>query len=301
MLKPTITRRELIKRTGVTLAGLGGLSAIGVAKANPSISIIANKAVPNDAAVFLRNWFVNLCPLLTRLPWIPVDHADFHIWSHRHATEAEKAGRPGFFTVGHCATMAVQAFRYPIAKMSAMSTVAMLPGGIRTPLEFNRHLQLQNMANDVERFLYFGDGKTDNGYRTMLGLSSLVPVTRVDQSPHMRLGSAITRCKERGGDPDLLVLPTETLKKLIMVDRVPCGETIFGTPIHTFKSKAFPNQTIIEAPLLQPGCAAVLTSSEVYIRDRVRPHVQEDVGPSWYFECALAVVNRHHHEFLRQP
>src|SRR5271154_1457978 len=38
----------------------------------------------NDVTVAIRNWFANRNPLMTRLPYIPVDRVDFLMYTHNY-------------------------------------------------------------------------------------------------------------------------------------------------------------------------------------------------------------------------
>src|ERR1051326_6385690 len=38
----------------------------------------------NDVTVAIRNWFSNRNPLVTRLPYVPVERVDFIMYSHKY-------------------------------------------------------------------------------------------------------------------------------------------------------------------------------------------------------------------------
>ncbi len=38
----------------------------------------------NDVTVAIRNWFANRNPLVTRLPYVPVERVDFLMYSHQY-------------------------------------------------------------------------------------------------------------------------------------------------------------------------------------------------------------------------
>ena len=38
----------------------------------------------NDITVAVRNWFANRNPLVTRLPYVPVERVDFLMYSHQY-------------------------------------------------------------------------------------------------------------------------------------------------------------------------------------------------------------------------
>ena len=38
----------------------------------------------NDVTVAVRNWFANRNPLVTRLPYVPVERVDFQMYTHKY-------------------------------------------------------------------------------------------------------------------------------------------------------------------------------------------------------------------------
>src|SRR4029077_6099477 len=44
----------------------------------------ASTEARNDITVALRNWFANRNPLVTRLPYVPVERVDFLTYSHKY-------------------------------------------------------------------------------------------------------------------------------------------------------------------------------------------------------------------------
>ena len=81
------------------------------------------------------------------------------------------------------------------------------------------------------------------------------------------------------------------------IQRVPAGETVFGTPINVLEAPFLHGVTIVEAPLLRPYTAIALTSSEVYIRNKRNPYWNlrgnrgDMVEGDWIAEMAIEVVN----------
>ena len=88
------------------------------------------------------------------------------------------------------------------------------------------------------------------------------------------------------------------------IQRVPAGETVFGTPINVLEAPFLHGVTIVEAPLLRPYTAIALTSSEVYIRNKRNPFWQlrgsrgDMVEGDWLAEMAIEVVNESHHAWV---
>ena len=47
----------------------------------------------NDITVAVRNWFANRNPLVTRLPYVPVERVDFLMYSHQYRARQHHARR----------------------------------------------------------------------------------------------------------------------------------------------------------------------------------------------------------------
>ena len=46
----------------------------------------------NDVTVAIRNWFANRNPLVTRLPYVPVERVDFQMYTHRYRARSTTLG-----------------------------------------------------------------------------------------------------------------------------------------------------------------------------------------------------------------
>src|SRR5580692_3308608 len=46
----------------------------------------------NDITVAVRNWFANRNPLVTRLPYVPVERVDFLMYSHQYRNRSTTLG-----------------------------------------------------------------------------------------------------------------------------------------------------------------------------------------------------------------
>src|SRR5580704_12634691 len=46
----------------------------------------------NDVTVAIRNWFANRNPLVTRLPYVPVERIDFLMYTHRYRARSTTLG-----------------------------------------------------------------------------------------------------------------------------------------------------------------------------------------------------------------
>ena len=107
--------------------------------------------------------------------------------------------------------------------------------------------------------------------------------------------------RQNGGEPDLLVVSTNFMSGFATwgqaIQRIPAGETVFGTPINVLEAPFLHGVTIVEAPLLRPYTAIALTSSEVYIRNKRNPYWNlrgnrgDMVEGDWIAEMAIEVVN----------
>ena len=114
--------------------------------------------------------------------------------------------------------------------------------------------------------------------------------------------------RSNGGEPDLLVVSTNFMSGFATwgqaIQRIPAGETVFGTPINVLEAPFLHGVTIVEAPLLQPYTAIALTSSEVYIRNKRNPYWNlrgnrgDMVEGDWIAEMAIEVVNESHHAWV---
>jgi hypothetical protein len=46
----------------------------------------------NDVTVVIRNWFANRNPLVTRLPYVPVERVDFLMYAHKYRARSTTLG-----------------------------------------------------------------------------------------------------------------------------------------------------------------------------------------------------------------
>ena len=200
-----------------------------------------------------------------------------------------------------------------------------MPGGIQTPFDFNMTVQLQNMVDDIENSCYYGlaqaptaDSGTPDTATTakMNGLRAILQTNNTDLDPvnASAYGSSdlirdtLQAARQNGGEPDLLVVSTNFMSGFATwgqaIQRVPAGETVFGTPINVLEAPFLHGVTIVEAPLLRPYTAIALTSSEVYIRNKRNPYWNlrgnrgDMVEGDWIAEMAIEVVNESHHAWV---
>jgi hypothetical protein len=359
----------------------------------------------NDVTVAIRNWFANRNPLVTRLPYVPVERVDFQMYSHMYrarstslttavssttttglvlgdatflmnhdvlqlvdsvsgsseyvqingdptssttvtvlrgvasttATSSVAGGstvnlignsrtgaevnQTGLTTIGVPRTQYCQTFQFPVQIGGSAQTAQaqVMPGGIQSPFDFNMTVQLQNMVDDIENCVYYGIAQAPNDSlgvtAKMNGLSQIIQ-TNITHSPTNAsaygstdlIRDTLQAARTNGGEPDLLVVSTNFMSGFATwgqaIQRIPAGETVFGTPIVVLEAPFLHGVTIVEAPLLRPYTAIALTSSEVYIRNKRNPYWNlrgnrgDMVEGDWIAEMAIEVVNESHHAWV---
>ncbi len=231
----------------------------------------------------------------------------------------------GLTTVGTSRTQYCQTFQFPVQIGGSAQTARaqVMPGGIQTPFDFNMTVQLQNMVDDMENSCYYGiaQAPTDASSGTLVtakmnGLYNIF-VTNNTSSPTNAsaygstdlIRDTLQAARYNGGEPDLLVVSTNFMSAFATwgqaVQRIPAGETVFGTPINVYEAPFLHGVTIVEAPLLRPYTAIALTSSEVYIRAKRNPYWNlrgnrgDMVEGDWIAELAIEVVNEPHHAWVQ--
>jgi Family of unknown function (DUF5309) len=237
-----------------------------------------------------------------------------------------EVNQTGLTTIGVSRTQYCQTFQFPVqiggSAQSARSQV--MPGGIQTPFDFNMTVQLQNMVDDIETSCLYGlaqaptanGGSPDtattakmNGLRAILQTNNtLAPVNASAYGSTDLIRDTLQAARQHGGEPDLLLVSTNFMSGFATwgqaIQRIPAGETIFGTPINVLEAPFLHGVTIVEAPLLRPYTAIALTSSEVYIRNKRNPYWNlrgnrgDMVEGDWIAEMAIEVVNESHHAWV---
>jgi hypothetical protein len=232
-----------------------------------------------------------------------------------------EVAQTGLSTVGNSRTQYCQTFQFPVQVGGSAQTARaqVLPGGIQTPFDFNMTIQLQNMVDDIENSCYYGLSQAPNsadtttakmnGLRAILSSNNVTSPTNASAyAPTDLIRDTLQACRTGGGEPDLLVVSTNFMSGFSTwgqaIQRVPAGETVFGTPINVFEAPFLHGVSIVEAPLLKPYTAFALTSSEVYIRNKRNPFWQlrgsrgDMVEGDWIAELAIEVVNESHHAWV---
>jgi len=224
-------------------------------------------------------------------------------------------------TVGASRTQYCQTFQFPVQIGGSAQTAKaqVLPGGLASPFDFNMTMQLQHMVDDIESCFYYGKSQapTDNTVTAKMNGLQAILTTNNTTAPTNASAYAATdlirdtlqTARTNGGDPDLLVVSTNFMSGFATwgqaIQRIPAGETRFGTPIVTLEAPFLHGVSIIEAPLLLPYTAIALTSSEVYVRNKRNPYFQmrgnrgDMMEGDWLCEMAIEVVNESHHAWLQ--
>jgi hypothetical protein len=359
----------------------------------------------NDVTVAVRNWFANRNPLVTRLPYVPVERVDFLMYTHKYRARSTTLGaavtssgqtaistadatflmnhdvlqfvdsatgnteyvqisgdptsattfnvvrgtagttplsnvtngsivnlignsrngaevnQTGLTTIGVSRTQYCQTFQMPVQIGGSAQTARaqVMPGGIQTPFDFNMTVQLQNLVDDIENTCYYGLAQAPSADNTVTAkMNGLRAIFQTNNTTSPTNGSAygstdlirdtLQAARQNGGEPDLLVVSTNFMSGFATwgqaIQRIPAGETVFGTPINVLEAPFLHGVTIVEAPLLRPYTAIALTSSEVYIRNKRNPYWNlrgnrgDMVEGDWIAEMAIEVVNESHHAWV---
>lgn len=212
-----------------------------------------------------------------------------------------------------------QTWQHPVqvgGSLQASSAFQTYPGA-RTPFEQYKMDALQNLMDDMEYSSYYGRGEDpavatrpkQKGLKTLL-TSNLTtnPVNAGAYKATDFIRDTMQQCRVNGGDPDVLLVSSNFMTGLATwgqaVQRIDAGVNVFGTPIDLFEAPFLGGVSIIEAPLLKPGTAICLTSSEVRMRMKrnefwnprgVRGDAYEG---DWLAEGAVEVDNQAHHAWV---
>jgi hypothetical protein len=232
-----------------------------------------------------------------------------------------EVNQTGLTTVGVSRTQYCQTFQFPVQIGGSAQTARaqVMPGGIQSPFDFNMTIQLQNMVDDIETSCYYGLAQapvdTSSTTAKMNGLKAIIvsnnttaPTNASAYGSTDLIRDTLQSARSGGGEPDLLVVSTNFMSGFATwgqaVQRIPAGETVFGTPINVLEAPFLHGVTIVEAPLLRPFTAIALTSSEVYIRNKRNPYWNlrgnrgDMVEGDWIAEMAIEVVNESHHAWV---
>lgn len=212
-----------------------------------------------------------------------------------------------------------QTWQHPVqvgGSLQSSSAFATYPGA-RTPFEQYKMDALQNLMDDMENASYYGRGEDpavaarpkEKGLRTLLTTNlTTSPINAGAYKATDFIRDTLQPCRMNGGDPDILLVSSNFMTGLSTwgqaIQRLDAGVNVFGTPIDVFEAPFLGGVSLIEAPLLRPGTAICLTSSEVRMRMKrnefwnprgVRGDAYEG---DWIAEGAVEVDNQSHHAWV---
>lgn len=189
-----------------------------------------------------------------------------------------------------------------------------------TPLDRDRMLAMQHVADDVESACYYGTrlsyGSSSGARAMMAGLANLIVTNKVTSptnssayKPSDFVKDAIAKCFSNGGSPNVaLVSASDFMEGLTIwgqaLVRLDAGATTLGVSIDAFAAPFLDDLTIIPAPLLRSGTAIVLTASEVKMRvkrplfDKPRGSRGDATEGDMIWEGAIELDNEAHHAFV---
>jgi hypothetical protein len=243
------------------------------------------------------------------------------VWLLGNCRSGSEVAQTGLSTIGVSRTQYAQTFQFPVQIGGSAQTARaqVFPGGIQSPFDFNMTIQLQNMVDDIENCFYYGVSQAPSSDNTvtaaMNGVKSILTTNNVTSPTNASAYSStdlirdtLQACRTGGGEPDLLLVSTNFMTGFATwgqaIQRIPAGETIFGTPINVLEAPFLHGVTIVEAPLLRPYTAIALTSSEVYVRNKRNPFWNlrgnrgDMVEGEWIAEMAIELQNESHHAWV---
>lgn len=254
----------------------------------------------NDIHIIACNWFVNRCPIVTRVPRLPIGPTTFSIVSRDQSNKAS-------VVVQSCQTWQhpIRCREYPSPRKNA------------APFDQNRMDALQDLMDEMEISSYYGNGEDSpvTGRSQQKGVRELLTTNRTTSPenasayrPTDFIRDTLEKCRAGGGDPDVVLVSTNFMHGFAIwghaVQRLNAGSNVFGTPIDVFESQFLGGVTIIEAPLLKPFTAICLTSSEIRLRMKRNEFwnprgTRGDASEGdWIAEGAIEVEREQHHAWL---
>jgi hypothetical protein len=233
----------------------------------------------------------------------------------------QEYNQSGLDSIGTPRWQYCQTHMFPVQVGGSAQTTraAVMPGGIQSPFDFMRTMQLQAMVDDVETNAYYGIAQAPvdatpvtskaNGLKAILTTNNVTaPVNAAAYASTDMIRDGLQAAQSNGGSPDLLIVASNFMSGFATwgqaLMRIPAGETKFGTPIDLFEAPFLNGVTVIQAPLLRAGTFITLTSSEVYMRFKRLPFWNQHgirgdlVEGDWITECAIEVVNDSHHAWV---
>jgi hypothetical protein len=212
-------------------------------------------------------------------------------------------------------------FQFPVeVGGSAQATSAQVfPGGVTSPLDFNKMMQLQNCIDAVENSIYYGraEAPTSSVTAKMNGIRNWLSTNKVT-SANISAASAytavdITRdliasAQAAGGKPDIIFMSSDFMVGLATwgqgLQRLQAGSTELGVSINMFYAPWLPGCYIVPAPLLRAKTAFAVTSEDIAIKVLRNPYwnMRASLGDryqgEWICEAAIEIRNEQHHAWL---
>jgi len=147
------------------------------------------------------------------------------------------------------------------------------------------------------------------GLRTLITTNkTTAPTNAAAYKPSDLVRDTVQKCYDNGGNPGLLVVSTDFMNGLTIwghaIQRIPAGETRFGTPIDLFLVPFAGGMYFVPAPLLRPGTVICLSVPEVRQRLR-RPMIEINRGirgdateGDFILDGAIELDNEAHHAWV---
>jgi Family of unknown function (DUF5309) len=201
----------------------------------------------------------------------------------------------------------------------SLATTQNYVSGLGTPLDRDRMLALQNVMDDFESAMYYGQaisyGSAAGARAMMGGISSLIktnttsaPTNAAAYKPSDLVRDTVQACFSNGGNPNVLIVSTDFMQGLETwgqaVQRLEAGANVFGTPINMFEAPFLDGQVIIPAPLLRKGTVIALTSPEARVRlkrplfEKPRGSRGDAIEGDMIMEGAIELDNEAHHAYV---
>lgn len=251
---------------------------------------ISQDQLRNNVEVVTTNWFINRCPLASRVPRLPIGSTTFAMINRRSATKNDGV------------TQFCQTWQHPVPLKTHTESPNM-------PFDQGKMDALQNLMDDIEETSYYGVGSDpavssvpkQKGLRTLIKTNrTLEPQNASAYRPADLIRDTLDRCRD--GDPDVLLVSTNFITGFAIwgqaIQRLNAGSNVFGTPIDIYETPFLGGVSIIEAPLLKPGTVICLSSSEVRLRMKRRETWVANSRGEFVAEGAVEIDNEHHHAWV---
>lgn len=270
--------------------------------------------VRNDIHTVAINWFTNRCPLVTRIPRVPIGATTFTLINR--ATPEIKEDGSGCVSKPTGVTQFCQIWQQPV-QVEAASADSAQQLAMAAPFSQVKMTALEALMNDMEVSSYYGRGVVPSytvrpgqkGLRTILTTHNVTtPDNAANYTPTDLIRDTLEACRKTGGDPDVLLVASDVITGFATwgqtAQQIDAGSTVFGTPIDVFEVPFLGGVSVIEAPLLKPGTVIALTSSEVRMRMKrnefwnPRGSRGDAFAGDWMAEGAIEIDNESHHAWV---